>query len=330
MTYHSFKLCLAVDISLCESRKLGKVSESINQLGEEDRAGFLTLSSQLSQTASQLNSEAKAGFSTVSSQQTLTESANEARHQTVLAHLDDHAKSDYVISEKMDESFERHVRSMDMNEAGFQAVHSSLVASSSSSKEDHKITHTMLSHFQGQWQQVLRNHVAFGTIGDGVCSPTPCARASNPIPDTTVYWKYARYGMPFVMLNFGVDKRQESKNSSRSTSQVCTDSEIVLQFVPPRWLSRVVINYSMRLNYELISAQWHWGATLRPLTVNYNPFFINAVKSCDVEGVRRSFAEGLARPTDFLLGTWDGPLPWYEVGLESAFDSEVLNSSCST
>ena len=328
--FHSLDLCSAADIFLCESRKLGKVSETIIQLGEEDRAGFLTLSSQLSQTASQLNSEAKAGFSTVSSQQTLTESANEARHQTVLAHLDDHAKSDYVISEKMDEIFERHGRSMDMNEAGFQAVHSSLVASSSSSKEDHKTTHTMLSQLQGQWQQVLRNRVTFGAIGDGVCSPTACARTSNPITDTTVYWKYALYRMPIGMLKIRLNKRQQSKNSSRSTSQVCRDSEIALQFVPPRWLSRVVINYSMRLKYELISDQWHWGATLRPLTVNYNPFFINAVESCDVEGVRRSFAEGLARPTDFVLGTWHGPLPWYEVGLESAFDSEVLNSSCST
>ena len=328
--FHSLDLCSAADIFLSESRKLGKVSESITQLGEEDRAGFRSLSSQLSQTTTQLNYEAKAGFSSVSSQQTVIESANEARHQTVLAHLDDHAKRDDAISEKVDEVSERHVRSMDMNEAGFQAVHSSLVAASSSSKEDHKTTHTMLSHFQGQWQQVLRKHVAFGTLGDGVCSPTPCARTSNPITDTIVYWKDALYRMPIGMLKIRLNKRQQSKKSSRSTSQVCTDSEIALQFVPPRWLSRVVINYSMKLNNELISDQWHWGATLRPLTVNYNPFFINAVESCDVEGVRRSFAEGLARPTDFLLGTWGDLVPWYEVGLQSAFDSEVLNSSCST
>ena len=250
----------------------------------------------------------------------------------VLAHLDDQTKRDDVISEKMDESFERQVRSMDMNEAGFQAVLSSLVAASSSSSEGHKITHAMLSQLQGQWQQMLRNHIAFGTIGDDVDSSTPRARAPNPTTETIVFWKHYVYRMPIGILKIRLIKSRQSKHSRRLTSQICTDSEIALEFVPPRWLSRVVINYSMKLGYDLISDQWRWGATLRPLTVNYNPFFINAVKSCDAGGVRRSFAEGLARPTDYLWGRLGGrpdPRPWYEVGLQSAFDSEVLNSSCS-
>lgn len=322
--FHSLDLCLAADISLCDSRKLGKVSESITQLGEEDRAGFRTLSSQLSQTASQSNSEARAGFSTISSQQTITESTNEARHQTVLARFDDHAKRDDVISEKMDEVFERHVRSMDMSEAGFQAVHSSLVAASSSSKEDHKKTHALLSQFQGEWQQVLRKHVAFGTIGDGVRLSKPPVRSSNPMTETTVFWKHSFYCMPIGILKITRKTCQRSRNSSRSTSHVSTESDIAVEFVPPRWLSSVLINYSMKRNYDLISDQWRWGGTLRPLTVNYNPFFIKAVESFDLEGVRRSFAEGLARPTDFLLG-FGAPLPWYEVGLQSAFEGEVLN-----
>ena len=309
------------DILFWESRKLDKVSESITQLGEEDRAGFQTLTSELSQTASRLSSEAKAGFSTISSLQTVTESANEARHQMVLAHLDDHAKRDDVISEKIDEVFEQHVRSMDMNEAGFQAVHSSLVAASSSSKEDHKKTHAMLSRFQSQLQQMVRKHVAFGTIGDGVRLSKPPVRSSNPMTETTVFWKHSFYCMPIGILKITRKTCQRSRNSSRSASHVSTESDIAVEFVPPRWLSSVLINYSMKLSYDLVSHQLRLGATLRPLTVNYNEYFINAVLSVDVEGVRRSFAEGLARPTDCILGLRH----WSWVGLESAFDSEVLN-----
>lgn len=311
-----------------ESRKLGKVSESISELGEEDRAGFRTLSSQLSQTASQLNSEAKAGFSAVSSQHNFTESANEARHQTVLARFDDHAKRDDVISEKVDEVFEGQVRSMDMSEAGFQAVHSSLVAASSSSKEDHKKTHALLSQFHGEWQQVLRNHVSFGTIGDGVRTSTPATRASDPIAENNVFWKSSFYRMPIGILKITRKTCQRSRDSSRSASHVSTESDVAVEFVPPRWLSSVLINYSMKLSYDLVSHQLRLGATLRPLTVNYNAYFINAIFSVDVEGVRRSFAEGLARPTDCLgLCNWSGDdlYHWSRVGLESAFDSEVLN-----
>lgn len=307
-----------------QSRKLGKVSESIIQLRDEDRAGFRTISSQLSQTASRLDSEAKAGFSAVSSQHTACESANEARHLTVLAHLDNHTKRHELNSERVDEVFQQQVRSMDMNEAGLQAVHSSLVTASSSSSEDHKATHAMLSHCQGQLQQVLRNNVTFGTVGNGKIWSTPRAGASNLISESTVFWKYHHYRMPIGTLKIRLRKSRQSRNSSRSTPQICTESDIALEFVPPRWLSRVTIAYSMKLNHDLISDQWHWGATLKPLTVNYNPFFVNAVNNLDGEGVRRSFAEGLAHPTDYILDPnseyileMDGsPRPWYEVRLE--------------
>ena len=289
------------DVLFWESRKLETVSQSINHLGNEDRAGFQTISSQLSQAASQLGSETKTGFSTVSSQHTVTESANQERHLTVLAHLDDHSKRDDLNSKKLDKVFQRQVRSLDLSEAGFQAVHSSLVAASSSSSEDHKATHAMLNEFQGQLQKVLRNHVTFGPVGNTVRLSTLRARALNTITEATVFWKYSSYRMPIGLLKISLSENRQSRSSGRSTLQVCTESVIAIQFVPPRWLSVVALNYSLKLSYDLIGDQWRWGATLNPLTVNYNPFFIDAVNNLDVEGVRRSFAEGLARPTDYLL-----------------------------
>ena len=74
-----------------------------------------------------------------------------------------------------------------------------------------------------------------------------------------------------------------------------------------------MIRYSMKLSHALIDSEWRWGATLEPLTVNYNPYFIKAIESLDVEGVRKSFATGLAKPTDYVLA--NSPVPWYSVCL---------------
>ena len=71
--------------------------------------------------------------------------------------------------------------------------------------------------------------------------------------------------------------------------------------VPLRWLSSVVIKYSMNLRHDLISSQWRWGATLAPLAINDNPFFINAIDSLDVRNVRTWFLKGLAKRTDHVL-----------------------------
>ena len=97
-------------------------------------------------------------------------------------------------------------------------------------------------------------------------------------------------------------------------------------FVPPRWLSSVVIKYSMDLCCNLISSQCRWGATLTPLTINENRFFREAIRSLDLEDLRASFSKGLAKPADQIL--WYGsPIPWYKVDLKSAFYSDVLNPS---
>ena len=284
----------------------------------------------LSQSTSQLSTEVKASFSTVSSKLTSTESTNRSRHHEVLAHLNDHAKSDNLNIEKLNEVSQQQVRSMDVNEAGFRAVHSSLITASSSSAEEHKTTHAILNQCQGQLQQILRDRITFGKVGHSIYSPPTRPKALNSATtETTVFWGYSFHRLPIGMLQICLHQTRRREKLKRSAAEVCAGSEIVVTFVPPRWLSRIAIEYSMSLNWDLISSQWRWGATLRPLTVNYNQFFVNAVHNIDVEGVRKSFAEGLAKPTDYVLLWNRTPWPWYYVGLQSAFISDVLNSSCS-
>lgn len=313
-----------------ESSKLGNISESIVQLGNEDIAGFKTVSSQISQTTSELKSEVNAGFSTVSSQVTISESANEARHQAVVAQLRDHTEKDNLNTKKMNEVFQQQTESMDMNQTGFQAVRSSLITVSSSNSEEHKTTHEMLSQCQSQLQQIFRNHITFGTVRPSVHSPSHRFIASNPITSKAiVFWQYWSYRMPIGMLRISLKQTQQMRNSGFSTAQGCTESDIEVEFVPPRWLSSFLINYSMKLSHDLNSDHWRWGTTLKPLTVNYNSRFIEAVECRDVEGIQRSFAEGLAKPTDYILDNY-GCEPWYRVSLQPAFSGEVLNLSCSS
>lgn len=301
---------------LLESRKLDKLSQKIIQLSDEDKTSFGTVASQLSQSTSQLSTEVKAGLSTVSSQLTSTESVNGARHQALLAHLDDHTKSDNLNVEKMDDIFQGQMRSIDISEAGFQAIQSSLITTSSSSSSEQKKTHAMLNQLRGQIQQILRNHITFGPVEHSVHSPSVRPRALEPTTtETTVFWKHYSHRLPIGTLHVRLNQTRQTRNSRHSTPQICTESKIAVEFVPPPWLSNVVIKYCMKLSWDLIDSQWRWGATLKPLTVNHDPFFINAIMRLDVEGVRKSFAMGLAKPTDHVITEYGKLVPWYKVRL---------------
>ena len=315
------------DVLFWESRKLGKVSESITALRDEDKAGFRAVSSQILQSTSQLNSEVKTGISTVSSQVTVSESANGARHEVILAHLDDHTERHNLNIKKMDEVVQQQVRSMDMNEAALRAVHSGLIDATSSNLEENKTTHAMVRQCQSQLQTLIRNKVTFGTIERSVRSASTHTGASDHTTlETSVFWSYSHHRMPIGMLNIDVKKSRETKTSRKSAPRVCTGSEIAVTFVPPSWLSGVAFNFSMKVTCDLVSSQWYWGANLEPLTVNYNKVFIEAIEMADVEGVRRSFAKGLAKSKDYVLNRDGDLVPWYYLiaqshALTSAFRS---------
>ena len=192
----------------------------------------------MSQSTNQLTSEIKAGFSTVSSQSTVSESANEARHQVALTRFDDQAGMSTLNGEKMDKVLQQQARSMDINEAGFQAVHTGLISAASSNMEEHKTTHAMLSQYQGHIQQMIRNHISFGAVDQRVHSSPSRARASVPTTmEATVFWKHSWHRTPIGMLKISLIQTRQTRNSRRSMLQECEESQIAVEFVPPWWLS---------------------------------------------------------------------------------------------
>ena len=276
-----------------------------------------------------MSSEVKTGISTLSSQVTVSESASAARHQAILAHLDDQTERNNLVTGQIDEVSQLQVRTMDMNEAGLEAVHSGLINAASSNLEEHKTTHAILRQCQSQLQTFIRNNVTFGTVERSVRSVSTHTGASDPtISETSVFWSYSHHRLLIGMLTICVKKIREKKTFRHSAPRVCTGSEIAVEFVPPPWLSRVAINYSMKVTRDLISSQWYWGAKLEPLTVNCNPVFINALHNLDVEGVHRSFAEGLAKPTDYILDPYGYLNPWYWSLRSGSKAEDVVRRCC--
>lgn len=296
-----------------QSQKLSKLAQNTIQLGNDNSAGFQTISSQVLQATGHLEAEARAGFSNVSSDLQTAKVASDEMHRALQSRLDIHAQRGDVVRQNVDEIRCKQMKAIEVNETGFQAVKSALVTAASFSREGHESTHAMLRE-QRTLMQRLGNHLTFGASDN-------CARAPRSGPDkwgstapmTTVYWKTFYHNLPIGYLRISLDRSQDSKGSEDSTTPESTESNIEVTFVPPKWLTCLAVEYRMKLVYNFIGDQWHWGANLRPLTVNQNPFVIDALETVNLEGIQKSFREGLLHPTDYVLIGDSDLRPWYMV-----------------
>ena len=265
------------------------------------------ISSQVSQATGHLGAEARAGFSNISSDLKSAKLARDDMHRDLQSRMDDNAQS-------VDETRREQMRSIEINEAGFQAVQSALVTAVSFNREGHESTHAMLRQ-QETLMQRLGNQLALGDSMNFVRSPrTRCDKEGSTTPMTTSYYKTYYHSLPIGNLCIFVKQTRQCEGSENSSSPENTESSISVTFVPPKWLTCLAVDYRMKLGYNSIGDQWHWGANLRPLTVNQNPFVIDALKRFDLGAIQKSFREGLIHPTDYVLH-YGYPQPWYYVRL---------------
>lgn len=302
-------------VLLADSKKLDKLSQSTAQLCDESRIGFQSASNQFSKSTTQQSAELSAGFSSISSQLDNTEATSAARDSRVLISLGDVARNCEYNIERTDNIRQQQDRAIDLNEVGHQAVLSSVIAAASSNLEAHKTTQNMVRQYQGETKQLLKSHTTFGKGVKGPTSPFARKRASNSVTmGTSVYWHWGSSRLPIGTLLITFHQSRQTTTSRHFSSGIFPSSGFTANFVPPQWLSSLAIAYSIRLYYEMTSSQWRWDATLRPMTVNYDPFFIIAVKRLDVAGVDAAFASGRANPADHILLQDNLPEPWYNVG----------------
>ena len=307
-----------------QSQKLSKLTQNTIQLGNDNRAGFQTISTQFSQATGQLGAEARASFSNVSSDLKNFRSASDGMHRALQSHMDDQAQRDDVVRQNVDEIQGTQTRAIEITEAGFQAVQSALVTAASFSREGHESTHAMLREHKNLMQR-LGNHLTFGASKN-------CARVPRSGPDkwgstasmTTVYWKTLYHSLPIGYLRISLDHSRNCKGSEDSTSPESAESNIEVTFVPPKWLTCLAVDYRMKILYNSIGDEWHWGANLRPLTVNQNPSVINALETLDLGAIQKSFEEGFLHPTDYVLRGRRRLASWYMVRLSYIFIYDFL------
>ena len=309
-----------------QSQKLSKLTQNTIQLGNDNIAGFQTISTQLSQATGQLGAEARASFSNVSSDLKSSRLASDGMHRALRSHMDDQAQRDNVVRQNVDNIQGTQTTAIEITEAGFQAVQSALVAAASFNREGHESTHAMLGE-QRTLMQRLGNHLTFGASNNCVRAPRGGPdKWGSTAPMTTVYWKPFYHNLPIGYLRISLDRSQDSKGSEDSTTPESTESNIKVTFVPPKWLTCLAVEYRMKLVYNFIGDQWHWGANLRPLTVNQNPFVINALETLDLGAIQKSFEEGFLHPTDYVLRGRSSLASWYMVRLSYIFIYDVLKS----
>ncbi len=243
--------------------------------------------------------------------------------------MDDHAQRDSLIRQNVEETRREQVRAIEINETGFQAVQSALVTAASSNREGHESTHARLRQ-QEDLLQRLGNQLAFGNSKNCVRSPrSHYDNWGSTTPKTTSYWKTLYHGLPIGKLRISIEQTRHYKGSEDSTSPESTESNIAVTFVPPTWLTCLAVDYRLEIGYNSMRDQWHWGANLKPLTVNQDPFVINALRTLDPGAIQKSFREGLIHPTDYVLESGTDLTPWYNVRLPYTFIYDVLNPSCS-
>lgn len=71
-------------------------------------------------------------------------------------------------------------------------------------------------------------------------------------------------------------------------------------FVPPSWLSRLIIHWDLQL-YQSASGFPSMTLRLSPLVCNTNPRLKAAINQFDVGNLQSLFRGGLARPTDYIF-----------------------------
>ena len=281
------------------SQTINDLSQKTLQFGDENRAGFQALSTEISASSTYITDESKSEHARLSSQITKAETNSEMRSRAVLTHLNDQAKNDTVLSHRLNGLFQSQDDSTRVIQAGIQAAQLS-------NRKEQEITRTMLGQYHDHLQSIFGRRANYALIGRKASSSSRGRRS-----ETKFFFRYLSLSLPIGNLEIAYEQNQEKSCSLESIPQRHTMYEVNVTFMPPLWLSRLALKYALKIEHDDISNEWDWGARLRPLTINTNPLFVKALKKGDVTAVLRSFERGLAHLNDWvfinnLVNPWEG------------------------
>lgn len=116
----------------------------------------------------------------------------------------------------------------------------------------------------------------------------------------TIYWSSRSYSLAIGTLHAQVIKKPKCSASTEAASQELEESGIHLTFVPPRWLSSVMLRCDLEICHKMKSSFSGLMVNITPVSINNNPPLYQALEQADVAGLQYLFRAGLARPTDHI------------------------------
>lgn len=173
----------------------------------------------------------------------------------------------------------------------FGMIHSGLKRLSTSQNAEHEVQIKTLTRMEGQLVELhdqLKGEVASMPKRGFVRS----VGADNS-QFSGIYHKRQTYYLPFGKLVTG--RPMFGRWSDESQTRHCT-----FTFVPPSWLSRLIIHWDLQL-YKTASGLPSMTMRLSPLVCNSNPRLKAAINQFDVGELQSLFRGGLARPTDYIF-----------------------------
>ena len=290
--------CLLVQGSVsnpCKSRMGKRILEKTTDITNELRAGFQQVYSSLDQRTLYLSEENTPRHNAMSSQLTQVESANDAGLQNVSIRLDENARLSVLNTQKLDVAAQGHIR-----------------VESTVSEFTGKVCSTLRQVHEGP-HQIQNCHITYGPTSRRARKILDNPTDRENIHEAVVYWSWKSYHLPLGCLWF--DMRTSRKTQHVDRKLVCSlmHTEVSVTFAAPVWLSKHVIRLMASVEHKSNTREWALGASLKPMILNCDPVFLQAVTNCDVEGVRRSFQLGTARPNDYVVIGSLPPLPWFKV-----------------
>ena len=239
-----------------------------------------------------LGDESQLHHNTINSQLTQFQTSNDAGFQSVITHLTDNTQSSSLNSLKLDDISRQQNRIVDEL--------SSKVCS-------------RLRQVDERLQQMQACHI---TYGPATRTPRNISKSSgnhNNAYESIVYWCWNYYRLPFGYLRFTLRRSRKTQNTSSKIVAEKMHSEISVTFAAPIWLSKLAIDFMAKIDHNLTSREWFLGARLKPMVINSDSMFREALENGNVESLTWMFQTGRSQPSDYVIGDNGFPCPWYIV-----------------
>ena len=110
------------------------------------------------------------------------------------------------------------------------------------------------------------------------------------------------YTLPIGMVEIK-RLRKSLRLSLDSTSEETLESEMIITFIRPKWLSELAFRCSISIHRDHLERE-SIGVTLRPASVSHNPSLLKAIENSSIDELQMLQQARQVHPTDYILNIY--------------------------